>query len=119
VTTVEEPATPSPARTATHTCHLCESMCGIRLAVEGDAVLSIRPNKDDSWSHGHICPKGLQLGRIHEDVDRVRAPMVRDGSEWREVSWAEAFAKCEEIIHGVIERHLSCGPATWSGTTSA
>lgn len=92
-------------RTVNHTCHLCESMCGITLTIAGNQVEAIRPNKDDSWSQGHICPKGLQLGRLHEDPDRLRSPMVRQGSEWREVSWDEAFARCEQIIHGVLERH--------------
>ena len=31
--------------------------------------------------------------------------MVRDGDTWREVSWDEAFARCEELIHGVLDRH--------------
>ena len=25
-------------------------------------------------------------------------PMVRDGDEWREVTWDEAFARCEELL---------------------
>jgi anaerobic selenocysteine-containing dehydrogenase len=100
-----QPDTATATRTVDHTCHLCESMCGITLGVQDDKILSIRPNKNDSWSHGHICPKGMQLAKFHEDPDRVRTPLLREGDQWREATWAEAFAKCEEIIHGVIERH--------------
>ena len=27
--------------------------------------------------------------------------MIRDGDTWREATWDEAFARCEELIHGV------------------
>ncbi len=56
------------------------------------------------WSKGYICPKGTTLGHLHHDPDRLRAPMVRDGDQWREVTWDEAFARCEELLHGVLER---------------
>ncbi len=87
------------------TCPLCEAMCGLQLHVEDGRVTLIRPNRDDVWSKGFICPKGTTLGHIHEDPDRVRVPMVRDGETWREVSWDDAFARCEELLRGVIDRH--------------
>jgi anaerobic selenocysteine-containing dehydrogenase len=93
------------SRVLNHSCHLCEAMCGLTLEVEGAQVLSIRPNQDDGWSHGHICPKGMQLTRFHEDPDRIRTPLIRSDDGWREASWSEAFDKCEELIHGVLARH--------------
>ena len=30
--------------------------------------------------------------------------MVRDGDTWREVGWDEAFARCEELLHPILER---------------
>jgi anaerobic selenocysteine-containing dehydrogenase len=87
------------------TCPLCEAMCGLEIHVEGDEVALIRPDRDDVWSHGFICPKGTTLGHLHHDPDRLRAPLVREGDEWREVGWDEAFARCEEVLSGVVERH--------------
>ncbi len=87
------------------TCPLCEAMCGIELRVEAGAVTRIRPNPDDVWSKGHICPKGTVLGKLHDDPDRLRSPMVREGTEWRAVTWDEALTRCEELLHGVLERH--------------
>jgi anaerobic selenocysteine-containing dehydrogenase len=92
-------------RTVNHSCHLCESMCGITLTTDGGRLTGIRPNKDDKWSHGHICPKGMQLGRLHDDPDRLRNPILRSGNIWHEVSWNEAFVRCEEIIGGIVQRH--------------
>ncbi len=90
------------------TCPLCEAMCGLELHVEDERVALIRADREDVWSKGYLCPKGTTLGHLHEDADRVREPMIRDGDEWREVSWDEAFARCEELLLGVRERH---GPA--------
>ncbi|MFA5883377.1 MAG: molybdopterin-dependent oxidoreductase [Acidimicrobiia bacterium] len=88
------------------TCPLCECMCGLELHLDDeDRVELIRPYRDDVWSKGYICPKGTTLGHLHEDPDRVRHPLIREGDTFREASWDEAFDRCEELIHGVLERH--------------
>jgi anaerobic selenocysteine-containing dehydrogenase len=98
--------TPSPERTIHHrTCPLCEAMCGLDVHVEGEQVVLIRPDRDDVWSKGHICPKGTTLGHLHHDPDRLRQPMVRDGETWREVTWDEAFRRCNELLDPVIAEH--------------
>ena len=43
------------------TCPLCEAMCGVRVHVEGGRAKHVRPNPDDVWSKGYICPKGTAL----------------------------------------------------------
>ena len=80
-------------------------MCGLEVHVEADEVKLIRPDRDDVWSKGYICPKGTTLGHLHHDPDRLRAPMVRDGERWREASWHEAFARCDELLAPVIAEH--------------
>jgi len=93
------------ARVHYRTCPLCEAMCGLEVHVVGDRVTAIRPDRDDVWSKGFVCPKGATLGALHESPERVRVPLVRDGERWREVSWDEAFARCETLLQGVLERH--------------
>ena len=56
------------------------------------------------WSKGYLCPKGASLASLHHDEDRLRVPMVREGDEWREVSWDEAFARCEELLRPIVEQ---------------
>ena len=110
------------ATTHLRSCHLCEAMCGIEVRVEDGHITRIRPNQDDVWSHGHICPKGTTLGRLHDDPDRLRTPMIRDGDQWRAATWDEAFARCEEIIHGILERDgrgaLACRTGNAVGRSS-
>src|SRR5262245_19877046 len=94
-----------PASEHLRTCPLCEAMCGLRIQVEDGRVTRIRPNHDDVWSRGYICPKGTTLGELHHDPDRLRAPLVRRNGTFVEATWPEAFAECERLLHGVIERH--------------
>ena len=88
-----------------YTCPLCEAMCGLEIQVEGGRVASIRGNRDDTWSRGHICPKGATLGHVHEDPDRIRHPMIKVDGQWREVSWDDAFRRCTELLAPVIAEH--------------
>ena len=101
---------PDGTRVHLRQCPLCECMCGLEVHLDDDDhVKVIRADRDDVWSKGFLCPKGTTLGRLHEDPDRIRRPMIREGSvddpRWREVSWDEAFARCEELLHGVRDAH--------------
>ncbi|MCV7118450.1 molybdopterin-dependent oxidoreductase [Mycobacterium nebraskense] len=87
------------------TCPLCEAMCGLEIHVDGGRVTSIRGNRDDVWSRGHICPKGVSLAALHDDPDRVRRPMIKVDGEWHEVSWDAAFRRCTELLTPVIEKY--------------
>ena len=88
-----------------YTCPLCEAMCGLEIEVKDGKVAGIRGNRDDTWSRGHICPKGATLGALHEDPDRIRRPMIKVDGQWREVSWDAAFRRCTELLAPVIEKH--------------
>ncbi|MEM6106679.1 molybdopterin-dependent oxidoreductase [Mycobacterium sp. 050272] len=87
------------------TCPLCEAMCGLEIQVESGVVTGIRGNRDDVWSRGHLCPKGVSLGAVHHDPDRVRSPMIKVDGEFREVSWDAAFRRCTELLTPVIEKY--------------
>lgn len=91
------------------TCPLCEAMCGLEIHVEGGPgngkVTSIRGNRDDVWSRGHLCPKGTSLAALHDDPDRIRQPMIKVDGQWREVSWDAAFRRCTELLTPVIDKY--------------
>ena len=84
---------------AFRTCPLCEATCGLAIDVEGGEVKRIRGDGDDVFSHGFLCPKGVSLQPLHEDPDRLRAPVVNG----REASWDEAFAVVDERLRAVID----------------
>ncbi|MGH3362979.1 MAG: molybdopterin-dependent oxidoreductase, partial [Nocardioides sp.] len=101
-------ATSTEPRTVTGVCNLCEAICGLQLTVEGDRVTSVRGNPDDPLSRGYICPKGVSIGDVREDPDRLRRPVRRLGSgpdaEWVEIDWDEAFDLVADGLAGTINR---------------
>lgn len=77
-------------------CHLCEAICGLVIETEDERVVSIKGDRHDPLSRGHICPKAVALKDIHEDPDRLRRPLkkVVDAAgepRWEEISWEEAL----------------------------
>ncbi|MEU4830575.1 molybdopterin-dependent oxidoreductase [Streptosporangium sp. NPDC023615] len=107
-------------RTAHRTCPLCEAVCGLRLTLDDAGhITSVKGDPDDPFSKGFICPKGASLGRLDEDPDRLRAPMVRTGETWREVSWPEAFRVVEEGLTSVIDTHGRSALAVYVGNPNA
>lgn len=79
-------------------CNLCEAICGLEIEHENGRVTSIRGDRLDPFSRGHVCPKAFALRDIYEDPDRLRKPLHRVGSEWKEVSWDAAFEEIAERL---------------------
>ncbi|MFC7103672.1 molybdopterin-dependent oxidoreductase [Nonomuraea rubra] len=91
--------------TVHRTCPLCEAVCGLTLTLDdGGHVTSVRGDKDDPFSKGFICPKGASLGRLDEDPDRLRKPLIREGELWREVGWDEAFTAVKAGLDRLADR---------------
>src|SRR5918997_1709408 len=88
-------------RTAFRTCPFCEATCGLEITLRGDEVVKVRGDAEDVFSRGFLCPKGVALKDLHEDPDRLRAPLVRDaGGELAPASWERAWA----VIGGRLGR---------------
>ncbi|WP_082956500.1 molybdopterin-dependent oxidoreductase [Mycobacterium sp. E787] len=101
------------------TCPLCEAMCGLEIHVEGGRVTGIRGNRDDVWSRGHLCPKGVSLAQVHDDPDRLRRPMINLDGQWHEVSWDAAFRRCTELLTPVIEKYGIAAVTAYTGNPLA
>lgn len=91
--------------TTYRTCPLCEATCGLAVTVESSGDVSIRGDREDPFSKGFICPKGVALGELHSDPDRLRTPLVRRGGTFVEVGWDEAFAEVERLLTPVLAEH--------------
>jgi anaerobic selenocysteine-containing dehydrogenase len=106
-------------RTVYATCPLCEATCGLELQLEGDSVTRVRGDREDVFSHGFICPKGGSLKALHEDPDRLRAPLVRRDGELVEATWDEAFAEIDRRLPPLLEQHGRDAVAVYIGNPSA
>src|SRR6476620_8570874 len=91
-------------------CNLCEAICGLRITLEDGVVTGVRGNPDDPLSRGHICPKGVSIGDVHADPDRLRRPVRRVTDEsgatrWEEIGWDEALDLAADGLAAAINRH--------------
>lgn len=86
-------------------CPLCEACCGLELGLDADRVVSVRGHEADVFSRGYLCPKAVALRELHDDPDRVRTPLVRQGSDFREASWDEAWSLVAERLPALQAAH--------------
>ncbi|MGH2978560.1 MAG: molybdopterin-dependent oxidoreductase [Solirubrobacterales bacterium] len=107
------------ATTTYRTCPLCEATCGLELTIEDGRVSSIRGDAQDVFSHGFVCPKGAALKPLHEDPDRLRAPLVRTGAGFEEVSWDDALGEVERRLTPILERHGRDAVGAYLGNPNA
>ena len=106
-------------RTVYRTCPLCEAGCGLEITVAGTTVERIRGDRDDVFSHGFVCPKGSSLKQLHEDPDRLRAPLVKRDGVFHEVTWDAAWRAVEEGMRAVRAQHGPGAFAVYLGNPSA
>jgi anaerobic selenocysteine-containing dehydrogenase len=97
------------------TCNLCEAMCGIEIVTSGQKILSIKGDKQDTFSRGHICPKATALQDLHEDPDRLRHPVEKVNGEWKQISWEDAYKKTVAYIHAVQKKYGRDAVGTYFG----
>ncbi|WP_232675730.1 molybdopterin-dependent oxidoreductase [Nocardioides sp. R-C-SC26] len=111
--------------TALAACNLCEAICGLELTLtdDGTGVASARGNAADPLSRGYICPKGVSLGDVYADPDRLRRPVRRVGSgpeaRWEELSWDDAFDLVADRLSATITEHGRNGVGVYLGNPSA
>jgi anaerobic selenocysteine-containing dehydrogenase len=101
------------------TCPLCEATCGLDVTIDAGRVGAVRGDAEDVFSHGFICPKGASLAALHDDPDRLRAPLVRRGGELVETGWDEAFAEVEHRLAPIVAEHGPDAVAVYLGNPSA
>jgi len=97
------------------TCPLCEATCGLEITLEGDQVKHVRGDQQDVFSAGFICPKGTTLGALHDDPDRLRAPLIKRNGKHVETTWEEAFRAVEAGLCAIREEHGNDAVGTYLG----
>jgi len=109
----------SEETTAYRTCPFCEATCGLEVTLSGGEVTRVRGDQDDVFSKGFLCPKGVNLKDLHEDPDRLRTPMIREGESHRPATWEEAFALIAERLPPILEAHGRDAAAVYLGNPAA
>lgn len=106
--------------TTHHTfCRICEALCGLRVEVDGDRVVSVRPDDQHVGTQGFGCVKGMKQHLLYSSPDRILAPLERqpDGSR-REVAWSDAMARIGAKVRAIVDAHGPDAIAMYVGTAA-
>ena len=106
------------ATTHYRNCNLCEAMCGLEIKTENKAVTSIRGDKQDPFSRGHICPKALGMKDIYEDPDRLKFPMKKTENGWKQISWEAAFDEVANKLKDIGRKYGDNAIGVYQGNPS-
>ena len=105
-------------KTHYRTCNLCEAMCGLEIKTEGQEILSIKGDKADPFSRGHICPKAVALKDIYEDPDRLKFPIKKTAEGWVQITWEAAFKEVIERIKAIQSKYGMNAIGVYQGNPS-
>ena len=105
----------SQTETAFRSCNLCEAICGLTIEHDGKQVVSIKGDKNDPLSRGHICPKAIALQDIHADPDRLKTPVRRTENGFEPISWEDAFDLVESKLMQIRQEHGDDSVALYLG----
>jgi formate dehydrogenase major subunit len=95
----------APEKWTRTTCPYCGTGCEMLVGTRGDRIVQVKPVADAPVNKGHLCVKGRYAFEFTHSPDRVREPMIRDGAEWRAVSWEEATAFVAMRLRGILDAH--------------
>jgi len=90
-------------------CRFCHVCCGIEVDVdqEQQRVVAVRGDRDNPYSYGYTCVKGRAIAEEMHHPDRVLSPRRRVGSEWVDISSAQAL---DEIAVKLLDIKARYGP---------
>ncbi|EMP54884.1 hypothetical protein MSNKSG1_14172 [Marinobacter santoriniensis NKSG1] len=109
----------SDIRTHYRTCNICEAMCGLEIQHRDGEILSIKGDKDDPFSRGHICPKAVALQDFYSDRDRLKTPIRKTADGWTSISWEQAYEEIATRFRGIQEAHGKDAVGVYLGNPNA
>lgn len=71
-------------------CNFCGTGCGHLLRVENNACRGVFPLPGHPMSKGRLCLRGWHVHELLQTEDRIVAPLVREGDNWKQLALDEA-----------------------------
>ena len=101
-------------------CRICEAHCGLVVEVERatQQVRRILPDREHPVSQGYCCAKGLRLGEVHHDPDRLSHPLKRTAAGLERISWAQALSEIGGKLQQLRSSHGSRSIGMYRGNPS-
>lgn len=72
-------------------CQFCQVRCTTKVQVKDGRVINVYGNPGNIWTGGSMCPKGQSLVELTYSPHRILYPLLRDGNDWKRISYGEAL----------------------------
>src|SRR5688572_11356575 len=112
----DESTHPAEKLVKTHCC-FCGQQCGIQLKVRNNQVIGFEPWEEFPFNRGMLCPKGVKRYLQNEHPDRLKAPLRRTESGFREAAWDEALDFTAGRLRELQDRHGKDAVAVYGGAS--
>jgi formate dehydrogenase major subunit len=106
----------TPTHWTRTTCPYCGVGCELQVGTRDDHIVSCVPALDAPVNRGHLCVKGRYAHGFVHASDRETAPLVRDASGWRTVTWDDAI---QTVVRRFRELGDRFGPQSMGVLASA
>ncbi|MCX5879939.1 MAG: molybdopterin-dependent oxidoreductase [Deltaproteobacteria bacterium] len=86
-------------------CSFCSNGCGMFIRSDGKEAIGCLPMTLHPVSEGRLCHRGWNRFQNLRSFNRLSLPLVREGSNLKEVTWPEALQKTTEKISELLSRY--------------
>ncbi|MDR3043324.1 MAG: molybdopterin-dependent oxidoreductase [Desulfovibrio sp.] len=95
-----------PTETVKGYCPFCQVRCTYQARVQAGKVVSLTGEKDNHWTGGAMCPKGMSMVELVASPYRLTEPMLRqpDGG-WERITYERAVEIVSERMAEVMRKH--------------
>lgn len=95
-------------------CRFCGTGCHVQVGVQDGKVVAVAGDRNAEVNKGLLCVKGYHVGAALYGKDRLTKPLLRDGDQYREISWEEAIRTIADRISAAPERFAFYGSGQWT-----
>jgi anaerobic selenocysteine-containing dehydrogenase len=87
-------------------CHRdCPDTCFVDIIVEDNKIISTRGSKESPITQGFLCPRGVGDPKRVYSEERILYPHIKNGNEFRRVSWSEAIELVANRLASVLKNY--------------
>jgi predicted molibdopterin-dependent oxidoreductase YjgC len=98
------------------TCTYCGTGCSIDIFVKDNEIAMVNGTESGIVNQGSLCVKGRFGNDFVSSPDRLTQPLVREGGDFKPVTWDKALELISSRLTEIKEKH---GPDSIAGLSSA
>ena len=86
-------------------CCFCQNTCGIIARIENGKLTELKGDPENPTNRGVLCQKAAAIEEIACSPDRLRVPLQKTATGFREISWDDALDFAAEKISVILEKY--------------